>query len=290
MKRNGKLALFVAGAMLSVVMVGCKKNTSTNSSSDNDTDVTTAKDQSLAEGLFNEANDVVDQASESNTIVFLSASSGDSKSSSLDQLAKSSCATITKDTVSIPHLITIDFGTTNCQCNDGKYRRGKILVSYMGHHRDSASTRTITFDNYFVNDNQVLGSRTVVNNGHNANGNLTFTITVDGQIIKANNEGTVTWQSNRTREWIEGESTQERNDDVFLITGTSSGTKANGVSFTANITTPLRKAVACHWFDSGVVEVSPQGRPTRIINYGSGTCDDQATVTINGNVHDITLY
>lgn len=97
------------------------------------------------------------------------------------------CATITFDTAASPKTLTIDFGTTDCLCGDGNYRRGKILVSWTGPYRDSGSVRTITFDQYFVNYNQLQGTKTVTNNGTNGSGHPTFTVTVNGS---------VTWDAN----------------------------------------------------------------------------------------------
>ncbi|MBI1837517.1 MAG: hypothetical protein HYR91_09665 [Flavobacteriia bacterium] len=288
---KNKLSLIVAGALISISIVGCKKKDTNNSNSNTNTnsDVSTATDNNLADAAFNDVQNISDQASTGTLVFYSPLYSGDGKEINSDQYAKSSCATITHDTVSVPHLLTIDFGTVNCQCNDGKNRRGKILVSYQGHYRDSASVHTITFDNYFVNDNQILGTKTVTNNGHNANGNLTYSIHVNGQVIKANNGGTITWLSDRIREWTVGENTLTWADDVYSITGNGSGTSASGVAYTINITTPLVRALICHWFESGVVDVTPSGLPTRTINYGTSGCDANATVTINGTTYPILL-
>ena len=273
-------------AILGISLNACKKD-----KTDKETDTSVAYDHALVDGSFNDAQNIADQASEGSLVFYSPISSNDPHLSNVTE--KSSCATITSDTVSVPHTITIDFGTTNCLCNDGKYRRGVIHVSYTDHYRDPGSIHIITFTDYFVNDNQLLGTKTVTNNGLNGAGNLTFTITVDGQLIKANNGGTVTWTSNRVREWTEGEATPEWSDDVYLITGSSSGTKTTSVgvttNFTATITTALKRALNCHWFESGVVNVTPENHPTRIIDFGGGTCDDQATVTINGTAHTITM-
>jgi hypothetical protein len=171
----------------------------------------------------------------------------------------------------------------------GNNRRGKINISYIGKYRESGSVHTISFTDYFVNDNQVIGSKSVTNNGLNANGHTTFTIAVDGQIIKANSAGTLTWKSNRTREWLVGEGTKTWIDDVYSITGSTSGSNSNGNSFTSLITTPLHRALNCHWFDSGVIEVNQTGKVLKTINYGSGSCDANATVTILGKTYPITL-
>ena len=287
MKTKRSLSLIIAGAFLSIAIVGCnKKDTSPATTTDSDT--TTASDNSSADAAFNDVQNISDQAANGALVFYSPTYNGDSHLDASTE--KTSCATITHDTISVPHILTIDFGTTNCLCNDGKNRRGQINVSYTGRYRDIGSVHTITFTNYFIEDNQLLGTKTVTNNGLNANSHLTFTIVVDGQMIKANNGGTHTWHSDRVREWLEGESTPEWLDDVYSITVNTSGTSSNGNSYTSVITTALHRALNCHWFDSGVVEVTPSNKPVRTINYGSGTCDSDATATINGTSYPITLH
>ena len=93
--------------------------------------------------------------------------------------------------------------------------------------------------------NQVISTKTITNNGHNAAHHLNWSINTRGKIIKAVNPSTgvgkmITWTSNRVREMIAGEKTFfNSHDNVFSIRGTASGTHANGNSFTATITSPL---------------------------------------------------
>jgi hypothetical protein len=270
-------SLFVV-ATIGILISSCRKR------EEKDNDTGAASDNSLAEGTYNDVNNIADEASTGSLSSYLAPHDDGYKS------VLSTCATVTIDTTVSPRLITVDFGATNCMCSDGRNRRGKVLVSYTGAYRDSASTHTITFDNYFVNDNQIMGSKTVTNNGHNAAGHLVYSVQVNGQIIKASGGGTITWTSNRVREWIAGESTPIWSDDSYLITGSANGTSAAGNSFTANITSPLRKNIGCRHFVSGTVALTPTGKATRYIDFGSGACDNQATVTINGNVYNITLH
>ncbi|MCD4735955.1 MAG: hypothetical protein K8R53_07925, partial [Bacteroidales bacterium] len=185
-------------------------------------------------------------------------------------------------------LLTIDFGEDNCLCGDGRYRRGKILVSFTGRYREQGTILTHTFDEYYVNDNQVLGTRIVSNMGENNTGNIYFTVEVDGQIIKANGSGTITWTSLREREWIEGFETLTWWDDVYLITGNAQGTSASGYSFTMEITIELRKEIGCRYFVSGTYELTPEGKPVRVVDYGNGECDNIITITVSG--HTITIH
>lgn len=272
-QQTWKLGLFALALTGSMYLISCNRN-----GNNTDKDTETASDNSLGEFIYDDVNNIADDASGKKT--------GDNLG---NYKTASNCATVTHDTLSSPKLITVDFGTTNCLCNDGRYRRGKVLVSYTGKYKDSGSVRTITFDNYYVNNNKVLGSRTVSNMGHNANNQTYFNIAVNGLIIKANTLDSVIWNSNRVRTWIQGEGTPTWADDVYEITGSGNGQRANGNTWTMNIIQPLVRDLSCNWISAGTMELQPTGKALRTIDFGNGACDNEATVTINGNVYTITM-
>ena len=275
------LRTITAIVLIGSVITSCKKETTTE-----DTDTQSASDNSLAESNFNDVQSISEQANDLGSLL-----SYKMQNPYQELTILSACATVTKDTVANPHTITIDFGATNCTCTDGKMRRGQILVSYTGPYRATGTVITHTFNNYFVNDNQVTGTKTVTNNGPNGAGNLIFAINASGNVILANNGGTISWTSTRTREWTAGSATQTVQDDVYSITGGASGTSAAGNTFVSQITTPLvrKMATGCRQIVSGVIVLSPANKAIRTIDYGTGVCDDQATVTINGHSRTITL-
>jgi hypothetical protein len=207
-----------------------------------------------------------------------------------ENLLGSSCATVTVDTVSSPRSITIDFGSTNCTCLDGRKRRGQVIATWTGKYRDQGTVISVTFNNYFVNDNQIEGTKTVTNTGLNAQEHPVYAVQVNGTIVKANNGGTITWNSTRQREWVAGFDTPLNiADDTYSITGSASGTTAAGLAYTIEITSPLVRKMTCLWFESGVIAVSPQGKQTRTLDYGNTGCDANATVTIAGVSFPIIL-
>ena len=110
------------------------------------------------------------------------------------------------------------------------------------------------------------------------------------RIIKPSGRSPV-WNSTHTREWVAGDDTPlDFADDVYSITGTANGTDANGRNYTANITTPVISKLTCKWFVSGKIEITPTNKSSRVVDFGSGTCDNQATVTIGTNIFNIELY
>ena len=269
----GATAILVSG----MVFVSCKKeNTKKNDTSD----IEIAESSTLAESDYNDVAILVDQAGMSGSVDYRMAN-GAANLSQEGGLG-SSCATVSLDTVSNTHTIVIDFGATDCLCNDGRYRKGKILASFTGHYRDQGTVIAITFDNYFVNSNQVKGTKTLTNMGHNQAGHLVYNIQVDGQIIKANNGGTLTWTSTRQREWTAGENTVTWADDEYSITGTASGTTVSGSAYSITITQPLVRKLSCRWFESGAFSVTPEGLRARSLDFGSTGCDANATFSVLG--------
>ena len=264
-------------AMLLVFTSSCKKD----KAGPDETEANDFTKDMLVESTFDEVNEISDQAWNSVAFGF--------KSTSGQQFNFAPCATVTVDTVVMPHVMTIDFGDENCLCRDGKYRRGQIVVTFTGRYREPGTVRTHTFVDYYVNDNFVQGTSTLTNMGYDENEDIYFTIVVDGSVTFSGGEGTISWESDHVRTWAEGYLTMDWTDDVYLIEGSSSTTHLNGDVTTREITTELRRELSCHHFVSGTIEITPENRPVRILDFGSGDCDNIATVTINGTTYTISL-
>ncbi len=203
-------------------------------------------------------------------------------------LSNYGCATISKNTVAVPNTLTVDFGVAPCICNDGKIRNGKINVAYTGNFADSGSNRVITLENFTVDTNKVSGHKTLITS-KNSLGNITIAIESMDTVIKKKTGELVTGISTRTREYINGcLSTAQWIDDKYLVTGNGSGTRANGFNFTSKISKPLQAAFDCvPRFTSGEMQIQPQGKEIRILNFGDGNCDKNATIFINNKAYNI---
>lgn len=263
------------------LIFSCTKENSPGNSNNQDTQ--SASDLSFAESTSSDVMNISAQ-SEDNGVT-------GSYNDSTFGFMLSPCASITIANISSPFQLVVDFGNDNCLCYDGKYRRGKILVSYTGMYRDSGSSHTITFDNYYVNDYKVDGNISVVNTGHNTSGNIVFSVKINSVITDTTGK-TLTYTSERTREWVEGENTDgifQWKDDVYSITGSANGTSFDGTQFTATITNPLIVALNCRWIESGTIEFTPSGQLKRTIDFGNGDCDNKITITIAGLTFNVIL-
>lgn len=275
MKAQLKISVVLFLSFL-LVFVACKRD----EKKDN---YRSAKDNSTAENMF---DDVFAQVKDG---VVKAQDSVSGKKTQMTTL--SLCATITIspfDAVTFPKTIVVDFGTINCLGTDGRYRRGKININTTGWYRDSAAVITVTPENYYVNENKVQGTKTITNQGHNASGHLVYKIDVSNASVTTS-EGLISWESLRYREWIEGESTTLNPwDDVYLITGSADGVNVEGEHFNVTILTPLRIKIGCRWIAAGSLKLTSDGTEI-IVDYGDGSCDASATVTINGNTYNILM-
>jgi hypothetical protein len=250
---------------------------------DKDTETQSASDNYLAEACWNDVFKQLDDAA---------AVTPDVNRYACPPSA-ATCYTVTVTpafpNTTFPKTVLVDFGSTNCTGTDGIARRGQISAVLTGKYRDSLTVISITTNNYFVNDYKVQGTKKIDNLGH-INGIMTYTDTVTNAVITQPDSKTITWNSQRTNKWIAGESTLLNvSDDVYEISGAADGRGTKGNHFVLTITTPLRVEIGCRYIVSGVVKLTPDNLADRIIDFGAGTCDDKATVTILGKSYEITL-
>lgn len=270
--------------LIASTFTACKKDSKEN----NDSDTTTAQDNSLAEGQYNDVNTMVDASVNLGGSFSFRQATNETGARVEDALG--GCTKVTLDTANAACTLTIDFGTLNCEGPDGRKRRGKIIANWNGKYRDKNTVVNISFDNYFVNNNQIKGTHKTTNLGYNTAQHLVYKIEVDGSIVKADNGGTIYWKSTREREWVAGANTPANIlDDTYSITGSASGITASGGAYTINITQPLVRKMNCFWFESGKLDVTPAGRLTRTLDYGNSGCDSKGTVTIGNTTFDVTL-
>lgn len=199
--------------------------------------------------------------------------------------------TITPADGSFPRTVVIDFGTDGCEGLDGRVRRGQIVINQSDSLRIPGAVRTATLVDYYVDDAHVEGTKTWTNTGVDGEGNITLTRKIENAKITFPDGSSITWESNHVLTQTEGGATPTRLDDVMEISGTSSGITRHGVAFSNVISDsdPLVKRASCLWIESGTLEMTV-GTRTRSIDYGNGTCDRFAALTLaNGQTYTIRI-
>lgn len=262
-----------------VVLSGCKKE----EDEPQELDIFPARDMALIDGAYNDAFSMVDRV-------------GRSEPGLRDNYGLPECATVIfQDTLQFPFTVIIDFGETNCTDDWGINRRGEIIVTISGPYAEEGTTIETNLDDYYVMDHHLQGTRVVTNLGENSAGNPEFSVEEsDVSLTAPDDSWTSYWESNRTREWIEGHggiSAWLPFDDVYAVTGDASGVSRNGTPYTINVTSPLIWRIGCPWVYQGSLDLLPENGDVLSLFYGGpdDTCDDQAVVTVFGNEYNISL-
>lgn len=236
-----------------------------------------AFDNANADAQFNDLDNLVSDFMNSNSDQLRS--TGEPSTERTNRFRN--CGTVTIDTETKTAIIDFGTGTT---CNDGRTRSGKIRITYTGRYIDAGSIITAVPEDYFVNNVKVEGTK-IITNVTQPNQPITHTVVVNNGKLTFPDNATFTWQANRVRVWQQGQSDLNPFNDVFQITGTTSGVNRRGKNFTAEITTPLIVKTEC-WLQgirkpvSGVYVVTGENAQ-KTADFGNGTCDRNVTVTIN---------
>ena len=296
--KTTKLTLALAGLIFagSILVSSCRKKEAA------DGDTSGAADAHLSENTSNDIVSMGAQASDNSTATLSTYRNGNNLILGLG------CASITRDTVA--KTITVTFSGSTCA--DGRTRNGSIVYSYANstsgatHYRDPGFQLDVSANNYTVDGNTIIIHNKTIKNttpvGFNpATTNETWSITANITINKANGNS-VSWTCNRVKTLL-NTSTVYTNAATPInwrnarigITGSADGSRSTGETFSVNITSQLiRDFGGCDIggrspFIEGTFTYAPSGKAERTFDYGNGSCDLNATVTIKGISHNITL-
>jgi len=265
--------LLIAFTMVSFAIGfnSCKK--ADNSTSEEiETTFELSADQAIADNLSEDANDLFMQAAVENNVAGNFAPGSETVENFIP------CATVTVTPASgFPKTIVIDFGTS-CTYN-GVTRSGKINIVISDSVRRSGSTATMTFDNYFVNLYKVEGT-IVWTNTSTPNTRSWRRETTGGKITAPDGRY---WLHSGTKNVTQtaGVNTISWLDDVFSITGNHRVTNSAGRFRDCTVLEALQKKNVCSNIDKGKLKVEGANHYA-IIDFGDGTCDNLATISIDG--------
>ncbi len=305
MKLSFSTRMITAAFAAAILINGCKKETSDSLSPQEEVQAATYSSESETESevTFNDVFDnVMGVNSELGTGgvgIFGRVSSQNGRISIVDSVPTCVTVSIVPQSLGVfPKTVTLDFGT-GC-FSHGHLRSGKIRTVYTGRLIEPGSSATTTFDNYKIDSVLVEGTHKITNStGSTAGSNQRqFKIEVTDAKLTKPNGAYFQWNAVRTNTQIEGNGTVTPADDIFKVTGIANGkVKRENVIYLWNseITKPLVKKFVCHWISEGTIKVTRQGLASTspyvaILDYGTGTCDNQAKLTINGVSQQITLH
>lgn len=280
MQKLTRLFVYLMVIIVAQAFVACNKEDETETA---EVSMDVVRDDTFASDTFQDVADLADEA----------ALTGSLKNSNVQYAILTDCAIVNIDTLSEPRTMTIDFGASGCTGYDGKVRTGKIVVTYSGSYWETGITKTITFEDFYVDDYHITGTKEVTAMLENNAGNRMYTESVVGSINWAEGDSVITWNAQYTRELSEGSATLAVYDDTYNITGSTSGVSSHGKVYASEVTSPLIRRVdrGCrHTYVQGVIEITPDDNPAWVIDFGDGSCDRTATVTVDGQTYTIIFF
>lgn len=177
-----------------------------------------------------------------------------------------------------PVTFEIDYGTTGTPFMDGTTKFGKMRITALKRW-SYLSGNQITVDLVSFKSNNVTYSGQIKITRPDTN-SLTVEV-VNGHC--SDGSWNIDYAATKTMTKIAGTT------DDYSITGNSSGKNRDGRNFTTTITNPIIKKASCKWITSGTLDLTPDGFKTRTVDFGNGTCDDDATYTVNGQTVSFKL-
>lgn len=287
-----------------ILFISCKKEVSGSPTEEATASQTTSEADAEAEIIFNE---IFDNVMGVNTDVGLGGVGvfGQMFPGTSGQTARiEACPNVTVTRLNssqpFPVKVVMDFGS-GCSGRDGRNRSGKIIVIYTNRLIYPDAKATTTFEEYKVDSILVQGTFVITNISTTVNTSQIIhkwkTVTEGVKLSKSNGNYTE-WNSTKTITQIEGSATPLiPHDDIYKIEGSGNGkVKKNDqlIAWKAEIIEPLIKKFSCRWIVKGVIKevrltLTNSSPWVGILNYGNGDCDKKAIITINGELHEITL-
>jgi len=240
---------------------------------DEDNAVNTCEDISLAQTIYADAYKQI-------RIAALNAEGISDADTTLTSIY--GCEEIKVDTVSNTRKIIIDYKYIGCE-GLGAARYGRILADFFGKFGEEGSAVDITFSNYFYEKYEVNGTIRVIFKERNSTDQEVHTFYLQSGVIY-DGSATITWTASQT--WTINSTGKK---EVYSFTGNSNGINRKGNSFKSDITVANEMIENCLFVGKGKLEVEVKNLSLRRLDYGNGSCDRNADVTINGSVYGMII-
>lgn len=197
------------------------------------------------------------------------------------------CVTVTDSGEEVyPRTITLDFGD-GCTGPGGATRSGIIEVVLTGDMSEIGSVRTTTFDNFQVHNVTLTGTRVVTNVGPNDEETQAMFGQDHSMVITRNNR-TLTRTYVGTLAWLQGFDTEDCEDNVIERNGVATHETAGAWGGSTRTLDAVVHSRPCGYPISGNVTID-RPRHNMVIDFGTGECDNLATVARNGNTYTLNL-
>ncbi len=239
-------------------------------------DIRISEDNAYLASISDDVKSITDQAIETNKI-------GDLKRADIGAVYGKN-AIITRDSSALPNVtITVDFGSGDTS-NRGRVYMGKVIIKTNGKsYKEVGYSSEVTFSNFSVDGNLVENTSVInTSNVGPKDAQMTWEYNMNIIMVKKSNGLKVTAIGNGSKKQIEGIQTPEFGDDAYEATGEVNGTSEDA-AYKFSITKPLLRRMNCAHICQGTVtytKTATQGEKS--MDFGDGTCDAKAVLTIEG--------
>lgn len=290
MKTSLKNLFSIAIVLISTIILitACKKDSSSSTAATNNNAAAASlsANGATADNAFDDAFGVALKTGNDNSLVTSIAQ----QKNGANVLGLYYCANVSLKTTagSFPDTLIVDFGA-GCTSADSITRSGSITYIFSGKLSIPGNTIAATFNNYVVNNYKLSGTYSIKNTSTGLTPSFTTGVT-NGNITYPN-DTSYSFSGSKTVVFVSG-SPSDVTTLVFNITGGYSISSSYGESLTATVTTPLVREGSCKHVVQGVASfkyTKDNASVNGTLDYGNGTCDNLALITIGSFTETVTL-
>jgi hypothetical protein len=187
--------------------------------------------------------------------------------------------------------INFGYGSVNRLCQDNKFRKGLFYATFTGQLFLDWTIADIETDSLFVDDLLVEAKIQIQNLGMNEDNLPEYSLKVISSNIMLPDTTRINGVKLTTDFlliWAEGSLTPPiHEDDLYLMTGGSSGFSSDGIEFSTEIQDSLYNYVDCFWISRGInlITVPSAGVKTGDIDYiTEDGCFNEMNFYFDGNL------
>jgi hypothetical protein len=192
---------------------------------------------------------------------------------------------------------TLGLAYDDCQ-DQGRILDGNITAVFNGLLLSADTDISLSFTNFAVDNTRLSGTYTVSNTGLDEEGRQSFSSIVEDAVFFRDEVQVLTYTHDWRSVQVEGQETNFFNaglagifDDEYDEIYVASGTTVTGNAFSITTQAPVRGELDCRHKTAGklVFDFAFLDGTPAVLDFGDGSCDNQATVTVGAFVYPIEL-
>ncbi len=229
--------------------------------------------------------EIIKEINSLNTMAIDITQSGGSKGAKIVPNKEADCGVVTtgKDN-SGAELITIDFGDGQ-KCVDGVTRKGKLVFTF----NEVGDNVSIQFANYQIDSKKLEGKYSI--NITYPDESILYNFKFENAVFTDKDGSKTNWNSDYSLAWRFVPAKDDSFGRVEMQTaGELLGKDRHGREFVANTASPIIFTTSCPYGAvSGAYRLKSEEHPDAICDFGNGTCNPKATLTINNITQEVSL-